>query len=677
MVVRILILAHTSHNNTMEKGDVHTKEEDSASAAADSALDAAEAGTRDDKELKSERKASEGSSVALDRFQARVQEKLLTSSDTQPVTDERKASEGSRIARGSFQARVQEKMLAGSNTHPIISSTQNHPIALTIDDTSDIPSSSVEVTREDNGTIGIEVLEDDIAPPIPLQMETTSEEDNKIASYQQKMFQTQPPSAAIATASSNTQQQPIISPPPQSILRHDTSNRSSDDLYAVNAELVEDSRRDTSEQSDEEVYEAVVIPTRWYRYNKIIGATLMLLIAALLAVALVYGSLAIVLVIRKRNGNESAIRITSSPTQQPTYNCIVRDDGVLTSECLSCSVAFDRDVGIVAMNHYKRVRFLSQHNQTLEAVSDNCVDFDYGAVALSGNVAVLGVNDGGVHVFERGDTNNTDTWNQTEFLLPDICPQETTYEVCKAKFGFSVDIDGDVMAVGASDVLDDADDGAVYVYRRRKNEKMWVLEQAFLSGAGGMQRFGRVVSVKGDRIAVAYQGAVQLFERIPSFNLWTQVGNPTVSEECGGASDFGFGYSIALVGEDGLLVGCPADNNSVGTVRYYTRDLSTGTYIGKYTKRQIITPFDQSIKYFGGGDTQLKVDGGNVIISTFEKRNGSVFLFTLVDDKWIETARIMAPDGIKNFGGKTALSGGRVIVSSETNVHSYFLDCTI
>ena len=630
---------------------MHTKEEESASAAVDAALDAAEAGTKDDKELKSERKASEGSSVALDRF----------------------------------QARVQEKMLAGFKTRPIISSTQNHPIAPTIDDTRDILTPSVEVTREDSGaiSIGIEVIEDDIAPPIPLQMETTSEEDNKISSYQQKMFQTQPPSAVTTTASSNTQQQPIVRPPPQSILGHDTSSRSSDDLYAVNAELVEDSRRDTSEQSDEEVYEAVVIPTRWYRHNKIIGATLMLLIAALLAVALVYGSLAIVRVIRKRNGNESAIRITSSPTQQPTYNCIIRDDGALTSECLSCSVAFDRDVGIVAMNHYKRVRFLSQHNQTLEAVSDNYVDFGYGAVAISGNVAVLGVNDGGAHVFERGDTNNTDTWNETDFLLPPsyICPQETKYQVCKAKFGFSVDIDGDVMVVGEvvgeSDVVDDAGGGAVHVYHRRNNETTWVLAQAFLSGAGGMQRFGRVVSVKGDRIAVAQQGAVQLFERIPSFNLWKQVGNPTVSEDCGGASNFGFGYSIALVGEDGLLVGCPADNNSVGTVRYYTRDLSTGTYIGKYTERQIITPFDQSIKYFGGGDTQLKVDGGNVIISTFEKRNGSVFLFTLVDDKWIETARIMAPDGIKNFGGKTALSGGRVIVSSETNVHSYFLDCTI
>lgn len=73
--------------------------------------------------------------------------------------------------------------------------------------------------------------------------------------------------------------------------------------------------------------------------------------------------------------------------------------------------------------------------------------------------------------------------------------------------------------------------------------------------------------------------------------------------------------------------------------------------------------------------SSLKVEGDNVIISTYEERKGSVFLFTLVDDQWVETARIMAPDGIKHFGGHTALSGGHVIVSSETNVHSYFLNC--
>ena len=91
-----------------------------------------------------------------------------------------------------------------------------------------------------------------------------------------------------------------------------------------------------------------------------------------------------------------------------------------------------------------------------------------------------------------------------------------------------------------------------------------------------MERFGRVVSVKGGRIAVACQGAVVLFDFDPSFNAWKQAGNPMVSEECG-TSELGFGYSIALAGENGLLIGCPSDNDSVGTVRYYKRDTNTGS----------------------------------------------------------------------------------------------------
>ncbi len=609
--------------------DGHTKEEEEPAAAA-----AAGANDDDDKEIKSN------------------------------LTEERKASAGSSAAVARFRARVQKKLLTGSNTQSVKSSAKK-PAALTLDDDDRaISTSSEQMTREEDHTLNMEVIEDDVEAPLPLQMEIRDDdEEDKEERYQRKINQAQQPSAVTSIASSsNTQQQvPILRPPPRSILRQDTPDITSDDLYAVSAELVDESR-DTSEHSDDEevVYEAIVIPTKWSQYKVIIGTGVVLIVAAAIALGIVFGN---------RNGPTN--RITSPPTQQPTYDCVVRDDGRLTEECLYfCSVAFDGDVGIMAMNYKKRVQFLSLHNQTqtLEAVSSNYVNFSYGPVAISGNVAVLGVNNGGVNVFER-DTNITDTWHETVFLLPDDCPQEATVDMCndEARFGFSVDIDGDVMVVGgrASDGLDVV--GAAYIYRR--NETTWVLESTWLSGVG-MKRFGRVVSVKGDRIAVASQGSVSLFGFDPSFSAWHQAGNAIVSEECG-TSELGFGYSIALVGENGLLIGCPSDNNSVGTVRYYTRDPNTE----EYSEQQKISPFDQSIKYFGGGDTQLKVDGNNVAISTYETRKGSVFLFTLVDDEWIETARIRAPTGIKHFGGNTALSGGRVTVSSETNVHSYFVNC--
>lgn len=618
----------------MKNGEEHRTEEDPA------AVNAAAAGSNDgdDKDpnskLMEERKASSGSSaaVAIDRFRARVRKKLLTG--------------------------------YSSNSQSVISSA-NKPAAIKLDNNDNdigMSTSSAHMTREEEGRLNMEVIEDDVAAPIPLQMEISSEEEEnlKVERYQQKINQAQQPSAVTVTTSSSIaqQQNPTTRPPPRSSLRHDTLDVTSDDLYAVSAELVDDSI-DTPEQCDEEVvYEAIVIPRRWFHYKVIVGTGVVLIIAAAIALGIVFG---------KRNGPTS--RITPPSTQQPTYDCVVRYDGPLNEKCLYfCSVAFDGDVGIMAMNNSKSVQFLSLNNQTLtlEAVSANYIDSGYGPVAISGNVAVLGVNNGGVQLFER-DATNTDTWNETVFLLPGDCPEDGTDDVCsnKANFGFSVDIDGDVMVVGAPGSLDVV--GAAYLYRR--NEATWVLEQKFESGVG-MKRFGRVVSVKGGRIAVASQGSVVLFKFDPSFHVWKQTGNPLVSDECG-SIDLGFGYSIALVGENGLLIGCPSDNNSVGSVRYYTIDPNTGEYI----EEQKITPFDQSIKYFSGGDTQLKVDGDNVIISTYETRKGSVFLFTLVDDKWIETARIRAPTGIQNFGGNTALSGGHVTVSSETNVHSYFLNC--
>ena len=256
--------------------------------------------------------------------------------------------------------------------------------------------------------------------------------------------------------------------------------------------------------------------------------------------------------------------------------------------------------------------------------------------------------------------------------MPDDCPEGEVDavledDVCskKARFGYSVDVDGNnTIVVGASNVIDVT--GAVYVYRR--NDAMWVKEAKFESSKE-MDRFG--LDVRQDRIAVASKGSVSLYDFVPTSKSWIQAGVPIVNEECA-SSEYWFGYSIALVGTHGLLIGCPSGNNSVGTVRYFTRNPSTGEYI----EQQIVSPFDQTVARCGSR-ISVDADGENVVaISTEEKRKGSVFLFTLVEDIWVETARIRSPDnGITSFGGDTAVSGGRVIVSSESNVHSYFLNC--
>lgn len=61
--------------------------------------------------------------------------------------------------------------------------------------------------------------------------------------------------------------------------------------------------------------------------------------------------------------------------------------------------------------------------------------------------------------------------------------------------------------------------------------------------------------------------------------------------------------------------------------------------------------------------------------ATSKNEIGLFFSSLLVDDKWVETARIRAPVGISYFGGSVALAGGHVILFSETSLYSYFLSC--
>jgi hypothetical protein len=607
---------------------------------------------------KIEKKASSGSSsVASGRFEARMHKKMNTSAANGIDNDGSKlmpdiVSAGSSLA-SRFEARMRKKLMSGSTTQ---SAADNGKDAATT-------SSHELMTQEENSRMHVEIIDDSDAP-MPLQMDVMmEEEDEDEERCLRKINQEQ------TATSSNAQQLPLMRPPPPSMMRHDTTPEadiSSHELYAVTAELVEESGRSSTEHRsfDEEVYEAIVVPPKWKEYRVIIGAGILIVVVVIV--------LGIVLGTREQ---KLTVKVTAPPTMQPThdYDCIVRDDGPLTSECLYfCSIALDGESGILALNYYNRIQFLSHKNQTVEAVSSNAVDFKYGPASISGDIAVLGVDSSGVHVFER-DVNNTDTWTEVQFLLPDDCPEgeaDSVLEddVCnkKARFGYSVDVDGHIIVLGASNVIDVT--GAAFVYRR--NDTMWVKDAKFESSKE-MDRFGWDVSVRQDRIAVASKGSVSLYDLDPTSKSWIQAGVPIVNEECD-SSEYWFGYSIALVGTHGLLIGCPSGNNSVGTVRYFTRDPSTGEYI----EQQIVSPFDQTIKLFGSR-ISVDADGENVVaISTQEERKGSIFLFTLVDDHWVETARIRSPgNGIKSFGGDIAVSGGRVIVSSESNVHSYFLNC--
>jgi hypothetical protein len=107
--------------------------------------------------------------------------------------------------------------------------------------------------------------------------------------------------------------------------------------------------------------------------------------------------------------------------------------------------------------------------QVAKLVADEVYPWDnFGwAVSLQGNQAVVGAYTttpgGAVYVFER-DAGGSDTWEETAQLLPDA----PGYQAC---FGEALDLDGDLLAIGAYGGGDYS--GYVYIFQYMADSSQW------------------------------------------------------------------------------------------------------------------------------------------------------------------------------------------------------------
>jgi hypothetical protein len=127
------------------------------------------------------------------------------------------------------------------------------------------------------------------------------------------------------------------------------------------------------------------------------------------------------------------------------------------------------------------------------------------SVALSGDTLAVGavgknIDAGAVYVFTR---DNVGDWNQQDFIRAFNAEDND-------QFGFSISLSSDTLAVGAvgknSDVNNDIDVGAVYVFTR-DNDGVWS-QQDFIrvSNAEAGDLFGAPVALAGDTLAVGAVG---------------------------------------------------------------------------------------------------------------------------------------------------------------------------
>ncbi|MEZ5979015.1 MAG: FG-GAP repeat protein, partial [Planctomycetota bacterium] len=356
------------------------------------------------------------------------------------------------------------------------------------------------------------------------------------------------------------------------------------------------------------------------------------------------------------------------------------------------------------------------HQTYVKASNTTAEDFLGWSIALDGDTLVCGAwgessigtgidngspddesngSSGAVYVYTRTKVANQDVWTQQAYIKTDN-PEPLD------SFGWSVDIDGDTLVVGA--IFEDsnqtnvtpngsadnsaADAGAAYVFVR--NAGVWS-QQAYLkaNNAGAGDQFGFSVAVSGDVILVGANfedsnadgiggaqgngaldaGAVYAFVR--NAGVWTQEAYIKSS-----ASDAGdqFGYSVSFDG-DLALVGAPYEDSSATGVNGLRSDNAApdagATFVftrnaGVWSQTAYLKASDAA-----AGDRfgcSVSLDGGRAVVGAPGRstNTGAAYVFDLVAGAWGQSAILTASNGESGdeFGCAVAVSGPQILVGA-------------
>jgi hypothetical protein len=196
---------------------------------------------------------------------------------------------------------------------------------------------------------------------------------------------------------------------------------------------------------------------------------------------------------------------------------------------------------------------------------------NYGwGIATSGNTVVIGAYTrpmgGKVYIYER-DAGGPGAWGETAQLLPD----EPGFQAC---FGVSVDLDEDLLAIGAYGGGDYA--GYVYVFQRVPSTNQWQRLTRFRAAdTYAYHYFGYSVALENWTIltgapgADSLTGSAYIFTSDPSQpGTWTEQIKLSASD--GAFQDY-FGIELALSGEH-AWIGAPLHANRAGTAYVFDRN---------------------------------------------------------------------------------------------------------
>jgi hypothetical protein len=308
---------------------------------------------------------------------------------------------------------------------------------------------------------------------------------------------------------------------------------------------------------------------------------------------------------------------------------------------------------------------------------DTISDF---AVVGALNSSANGTSSGSAFVYKRvvGVTNSWIEWQQ---LQP---AQVETND----RFGRSVSITETLIAVGAiNDETGSVEVGSVYLFERPVGgSNQWgEIARIVPTNVSSVIRFGFSVDLSGDLLAVGApdavlngtnrQGGVFLFGRNHGgSNAWGEVARvfPTVA----GITNSDFGWSVALNDEQ-LVVGAPrfdvnlATTNREGAVFYFAKDAG-GTNAWGQVQRVVAAQTNLSNEF--GWDVGL--DAGLLAVGAPTMNAGSttnagvvhVFEFDATTNLWLEITRLdRRNDNERLFGSGVDVKGGNLLIGAPNN----------
>lgn len=297
------------------------------------------------------------------------------------------------------------------------------------------------------------------------------------------------------------------------------------------------------------------------------------------------------------------------------------------------------------------------------------------SIALDGNTTIAGAPGlnfagntarGSAFVFVR----TTNAWTQEAHPLPVNC-------TVLAFFGFSVAISGDTAVVGSpvDDVGSNADQGALYIFKRDAGgtDNWGLVRNVTASDGSSGDRLGWSVALSGNTIVAGAflddldQGSAYVFDRNSGGpDNWGEIKKLLASD--GSPSDF-FGRSVGISGSV-VVVGALLDDGGRGSAYIYERNFGGVNNWGEMKK--LIASDRVAGDQFGisvsiGADTVLigasrdnigaNSDQGSAYI--FERNNGG-------PGNWGELRKLTVPDGaaFDRFGDSVAIDGDLMVIGA-------------